>query len=264
MTIRTLIVEDEPLARQRIRQCLEGESDVEILGECEDGRSAARAIRQLAPDLVFLDVQIPEMNGFAVLREVVAGTGNQPLIVFVTAYGEYALQGFEVNALDYLLKPFDEERFRQTMRRVRETLGKSRDAGISRSLLDAFDRYRTDTAAPRRAPEFEPPLSRLVVKEGGRVFFVKAGEIRWVEAAGNYARAHVAGASHLIRTSLKELEARLPDGQFARIHRGIIVNLEHVREIQPYVHGDYRVVLDDDTVLRMSRRYRHAVLSSDS
>src|SRR5690606_4737095 len=144
------------------------------------------------------------------------------------------LEGFEVNALDYLLKPFDEERFRETMRRVRQSLGRSRDAVISRDLLDAFARYRESAADDaRRAADAEPPLTRLIVKENGRVFFVKTAEIRWVEAAGNYARAHLADSSHLIRTSLKELEARLPAGHFARIHRGAIVNLEHVREIQP-------------------------------
>jgi two-component system LytT family response regulator len=265
VTIRTLIVEDEPLARQRLRQCLEDEADVEVVRECEDGRSAARAIRELSPDLVFLDIQIPELNGFAVLREVLgADPGAGPLVVIVTAYGEYALQGFEVNALDYLLKPFDEDRFRETMRRVRDNLGRSRDAVISRTLLDAFDRYRDEEPAQRRPSTEEPAvLTRLVVRDGGRVFFVKTTDIHWIEAAGNYARAHMGSTSHLIRTSLKELGARLPLGQFARIHRGVIVNLEYVKEIQPYLHGDYRVLLNDGTVLRMSRRYRHELLSGE-
>ncbi len=262
--IRTLIVEDEPLARQRLRQCLEDESDVEVVGECADGRAAARAIQQLSPDLVFLDVQIPEMNGFAVLKEVMHGDeAALPAVVFVTAYGEYALQGFEVNALDYLLKPFDADRFQETMRRVREHLGRSRDTAISRSLLEAIGRYHEDAndAAVGRGHEDAAPLTRLTVKDNGRVFFVKAEDVRWIEAAGNYARAHAGTGSHLIRTSLKELEERLPDDQFVRIHRGTIVNLEHVKEIQPYMHGDYHVRLHDGTVLRMSRRYRHAVLS---
>lgn len=258
MTIRAVIVEDEPLARQRLRQCLEDEPDVEVLRECSDGKDAARAIRELSPDLVFLDVQIPEMNGFAVLEDA-AKRGDPPLVVFVTAYGEYALRGFEVNALDYLLKPFDQDRFQQTMRRVRDQLGRSRDAGISRTLLEAIDRMREDEAEEQQ--NGNGSLDRLVVKDNGRLFFVKSGDIRWIEAAGNYARAHVGSTTHLIRTSLKELEERLPDGQFARIHRGIIVNLEYVREIQPHMHGDYRVVLVDGTVLRMSRRYRHGVLT---
>lgn len=268
MTIRALIVEDEPLARQRLRQCLDDEPDVEILRECSDGRTAARAIRELSPDLVFLDVQMPEMNGFAVLEEALGDNGSErPLVVFVTAYDEYALQGFEVNALDYLLKPFDQDRFQQTMRRVRDHMGRSRDASISRNLIEAFDRYRSTETPPAGArngeEEESTPLTRLIVKDHGRVFFVKAADIRWIEAAGNYARAHTAATTHLIRTSLKELEDRLPDGQFARIHRGIIVNLEQVTEIQPYLHGDYRVLLQDGTVLRMSRRYRHAVLDTD-
>jgi two-component system LytT family response regulator len=258
MTIRAVMVEDEPLARQRLRQCLDDEPDVEVLRECSDGRAAARAIRELAPDLVFLDVQIPEMNGFAVLEEAVS-RGNPPLVVFVTAYDEYALRGFEVNALDYLLKPFDADRFQQTMRRVRDHLGRSREAVISRSLLEAFDRIRVDSE--HEEEENGGPLNRIVVKDNGRLFFVKSKDILWIEAAGNYARAHVGGTSHLIRTSLKELQEKLPDGQFARIHRGIIVNLEYVREIQPHLHGDYRVLLSDGTVLRMSRRYRHGVLS---
>lgn len=266
MTIRALIVEDEPLARQRLRQCLEGEADVEVLRECADGHDAARAIRELSPDLVFLDVQMPEMNGFAVLEEAIDGD-SAPLVVFVTAYDEYALRGFEVNAIDYLLKPFDEDRFRLTMRRVRAHMNRTREADISRSLLEAVGRMGDGSRDQRARPgdeEENGTLTRLVVKDHGRVFFVKAAEIRYIEAAGNYARAHTGSRSHLIRTSLKELENRLPAGQFARIHRGIIVNLEEVAEIQPYLHGDYRVLLRDGTVLRMSRRYRNVVLGGEA
>jgi two-component system LytT family response regulator len=261
MTIRVLIVEDEPLARDRLRQCLSAEPDVEILRECTDGKQATQAIRELQPDVVFLDVQIPEMNGFAVLKAT--RRADRPLVVIVTAYGEYALLGFEVNAVDYLLKPFDEERFRETMRRLRSQLSRSRDAEISRDLLDAFDRFRAASPeTPRRPPnDAESSLTRIIVREAGRVFFLKTDDIAWLEAAGNYARAHIGDQVHLVRTSLKDLEAKLPQGQFARIHRGIIVNLEHVREIQPFLHGDYRVILNDGSVLRMSRRYRSAVLS---
>ena len=264
MTIRALIVEDEPLARQRLRQCLDGEPDVEVLRECADGPTAARAIRELSPDLVFLDVQMPEMNGFAVLEDAVNGeNGRTPLVVFVTAYDEYALRGFEVNAIDYLLKPFDEDRFRLTMRRVRTHMSRNRDADFSRSLLEAVGRYDAgalDARGHNGDDEENGTLTRLVVKDHGRVVFVRAADVRYIEAAGNYARAHTGKGSHLIRTSLKELENRLPAGQFARIHRGIIVNIEEVAEIQPYMHGDYRVLLRDGTVLRMSRRYRNGVL----
>jgi two-component system LytT family response regulator len=259
--IRVLIVEDEPLARERLQECLRQESDVEVVRTCVDGRSAVRAIRDLAPDLVFLDVQIPELNGFGVLREVSRYPREPPLVVIVTAYGEYALQGFEVNALDYLLKPFDDVRFRETMRRVRQKLERERERSIPRQVVDAIDRLWNAGPEASHMPGESHDLARLVVREGRRVFFVKLEEIHWIEAAGNYARAHLRGSSHLIRTSLKDLETRLPASRFARIHRGIIVNIERVKEIQPHLHGDYHVLLENGTVLRMSRRYRGLLLS---
>jgi two-component system LytT family response regulator len=260
-TIRTIIVEDEPLARQKIRQYLDDEPDVVVVGECANGREAADAIGGLAPDLVFLDISIPEMDGFQVL-ETLGEADELPLVVFVTAYAEYALQGFEVNALDYLLKPFDDERFGQTMNRVRTHLDQVRDAGISRRLKTVFQTIENDSA-PEPPPErAEDELHRILIRESGRVFFLKSEEIHWIEASGNYVRLHVQGKSHLVRFRVKELEARLPGNQFVRIHRGTIVNLEQVREIQPYFHGDYRVILHDGTRLKMSRRYRSGVLKS--
>jgi two-component system LytT family response regulator len=257
-SIRTVIVEDEPLARQRLRGLLEAETDVQIISECCDGRTAAAAIRDMVPDLVFLDVQMPELDGFAVLEQ--AGAGETPAIVFVTAYSEYALRGFAVHALDYLLKPFDEDRFREAMRRVRERLGQRREVDVSRDLLTAFERLRTASAGHSGTGNGEAPLTRLVVRDRGRVYFLRVDEIAWIGSAGNYIRAHTGRSRHLVRISMKELERRLPAGRFARIHRGLIVNLEQVREIEPHLHGDYRVVLRDGTVLRMSRRYRANVL----
>lgn len=255
--IRTVIVEDEPLAQERLRQCLEDEPDIEIVKVCATGTEAADAIRTLDPDLVFLDVQIPEMNGFAVLRES-RRDEDRPVVVFVTAYEQYALEGFEVNALDYLLKPFDEDRFQETMRRVRAEFAAGPTVEVPREMLDAFREMRGTNA---RAREPEPPLQRITVRESGRVYFLRCEDIGWIEAAGNYARAHVGNKSHLVRISLKELERKLPADTFVRVHRGIIVNLEHVEEIQPYMHGDYHVHLRGGTVVRMSRRYRAAVLS---
>jgi two-component system LytT family response regulator len=214
---------------ERLRDLLAGDPEVEVVGLCADGVEAVSAIRALAPDLVFLDVQMPESGGFDVVAEI--GVDRMPVVVFVTAYDDYALRAFEAHALDYLLKPFDEARFRGALARAKAHV---RAARGSRPRL----------------------LERLIVKSGGRYVFVKAEEIDWVEAQGNYVRLHAGGASHLLRDSIGHLEGRLDPDRFLRIHRSTIVNLDRVREIAPLFHGEHAVVLEDGTRLTLSRGYR--------
>jgi two-component system LytT family response regulator len=246
MTIRTLIVDDEPLARERIRTLLEAEVDVEIVGECGDGRSAAAAILEREPDLVFLDVQMPEMDGFAALQAV--GGRTAPVIVFVTAYDEYALKAFEVHALDYLLKPFDRARFLSALRRAKKRLRADRDGELAEGIESLLEEVR--------ASGRDRWLDQLVVKSRGRIFFVRTEELERVTAAGNYVELHVGGESHLIRGTMKGLERRLDPSRFARVHRSHIVNLRRIREIHPWFNGDYRIVLAGGDEITTGAAYR--------
>ena len=244
MSIRALIVDDEPLARQRLRRLLQDEPDVEIVGECADGGEAVAAIRADKPDLVFLDVQMPVLDGFGVLEAI--GLEYLPAIVFVTAYDRYALRAFEYNALDYLLKPFDRDRFRKALERARAHLGRAPDSEEAQQLLGAVDEFKSQGKG----------LERLIIKSAGRVFFLRAEEIDWIEAAGNYVRLHVGKETHLLRDTMSSLEARLDPKRFLRIHRSTMVNIERIQEMQPLFHGDYVVILRDGTQLNLSRGYR--------
>jgi two-component system, LytTR family, response regulator len=244
MTIRTVIVDDEPLARTRIRSLLEREPDVVIVGECADGRQAVNDLRQLEPDLVFLDVQMPALDGFDVLEAL--DNERLPAVIFVTAHDRYALRAFEVHALDYLLKPFDRERFQKALERVRNQLEHAETAASRQRLLALLE----DVQAARK------PLQRVVIKSEGRVFFVRVEDIDWIEAAGNYLRLHVGRETHLLRETMNGLEGRLDPAQFVRIHRSTMVQFDRIRELQPWFHGDYRVLLRDGTELTLSRGYR--------
>jgi two-component system, LytTR family, response regulator len=245
-TIRTLIVDDEPVARRRIRRLLKAEADVEVVGECGDGRAAIEAIHTLRPHLVFLDVQMPEADGFEVVRAV---GESMPAVVFVTAYDQYALAAFEVHALDYLLKPFDKKRFVRTVERAREHLARIDDHRADQRMLDLLK----DLRGPKRY------LSRFVVKGEGRVRLVDASQVDWIEAADNYAVLHVGSTSHVVRDTMTRLAVELDPEQFARIHRSTIVRIDRIRELLPAFHGDFIAVLYDGTRLGMSRAYRHQV-----
>jgi two-component system LytT family response regulator len=244
VAIRVLIIDDEPLARQRLRALLEAEPDIEVISECADGRAAVAAIQAHKPDLIFLDVCMPELDGFAVLEAVC--TDPMPGVIFVTAYDRFALRAFEVHALDYLLKPFDRERFQKALHRAKGQLGRVSSVEVSQQLRALLE----DARGGRKY------LDRVVIKTTNRVFFLRVDEIDWIEAAGNYLKLHVGPESHLLRETMGNLEARLDPDKFIRIHRSTIVNIERIQELQPWFHGDYVVVLRDGTQLTLSRSYR--------
>jgi two-component system LytT family response regulator len=253
--IRTLIVDDEPLARERVRSMTGLEGDLEVIGEARDGAEAVDAILSQSPDLVFLDVQMPKLDGFDVISSV--GADRMPSVVFVTAFDQHALRAFEVQALDYLLKPFDQERFQGALRRVREQMDAAENGALGKRLRALVRDMKTDVS-----PDAQPAVSadrksdRMVVKSGGRLFFLRSDEIDWVEAAGNYVRVHVGTESHLLRDTMNAIETRLNPDVFFRIHRSRIVNIERVKELQPWFNGEYVVILRNGTKLTLSRGYR--------
>ena len=242
--IKTLIVDDEPLARERLAALLGGEADIEVVGQARDGEEAIAAIQDHAPQLVFLDVQMPNMNGFEVIEAV--GADRMPLVIFVTAYDQHALKAFQVKALDYILKPFDRERFADALQRARRQIEREETGDLGRRLLALVKDLRRD----------QPKTDRLVVKSGGRLFFLRMDEIDWIEAAGNYVRLHLGEDSHLFRETMNNMEARLDAQRFVRIHRSRIVNTDRIKEMQPWFNGEYVVVLQNSTRLTLSRGYR--------
>ena len=250
MSIRTLIVDDEPLGRSGISARLKGEPEIEVVGECANGRSAIEAIRALSPDLLFLDVQMPGLNGFEVLAEV--GIGSLPVVIFVTAYDDYALRAFDVHALDYLLKPIDDDRFKLALKRARAHLKQRGESALGQKFATLLADLQVPPPSRQEPP---PPTNRFVIKSGGRIFFVKDEEIDWVEAVGDYVRLHAGPQSHLVRETMTAVETRL-DRRFLRIHRSVIVNTERIKELHPYFNGEYSIVLVDGTQLKSSRGYR--------
>jgi len=242
MKVRTIVVDDEPLARERLLKLLRAESDVEVVGEAADGRGALELIRKQKPELAFLDVQMPELDGFGVLAEL--PEDQRPAVVFVTAYDKFALKAFEVHAIDYLLKPFDKERFQTALRRALEHLEHQKPQQIHEQLSALLHELRPGQQS-----------DRIAVKSDGRVIFLKTNDIDWVEAADNYVSLHVGKESHLLRETMTSIEARLPK-QFLRISRSTIVNTERIKELQPLFHGEYAVILRDGTRLTLSRSHR--------
>jgi two-component system, LytTR family, response regulator len=248
MRIRVLIVDDEALARRGIRQHLAAEPDVEVVGECGDGLAAIDAIAALQPDLVFLDISMPEADGFDVVAAV--GADSMPATIFVTAYDQYAVRAFEIHALDYLLKPAEPERFRTALARARERLSAKPGDLAARvaAVLGALG------SGPARRH-----VRRLPIKDAGRVLLVDVDDVMRFKATGNYIEVHTRERTHLLRETLTGLEARLdPDG-FVRVSRSCIVNARHIRELQPQFSGDFVVVLADDSEVQGSRRFRDAI-----
>ena len=248
MPIETLIVDDEPLARRKIRRLLSNDPDFEVVGEAGNGGEAIAAIEELGPDLMFLDVQMPEIDGFDVIERVAAQT--LPAIVFVTAYNQHAVRAFEVHALDYLVKPFDRRRFEATLKRARQHL--ALPGGIEKRVLAALSDVRG-------GPGY---LDRVLINESDRAFFVAVDKISWVEAYGNYVRLHLGKETYLLRETMTNMEKALDPRRFSRIHRSVIVNVDRIKELQKLFHGDYQVVLDDGTELRLSRTYRDRLTST--
>lgn len=239
--LRVVVVDDEALARERITSLLAQHGDIEIVGVCADGPSALETIRAARPDLVFLDVQMPGMTGFEVIEQL--EPDHVPAVVFVTAYDGHAIHAFEIHALDFLLKPFDQTRFEKTLARARTHLSLESDPAVGPRLMSLLEELRDE----RRYPE------RLIVKSNGRVFFLRSEDIDWVEASGNYVKLHVKGDAHLLRESMKNMEARLDPKVFVRIHRSAIVNIDRIRELEPWFHGEYIVIMRDGTRLTASR-----------
>lgn len=248
--IRTIIVDDEPAARRGVRLLLERDPGVEIVGEAGSGNEAVDLITRLQPALAFLDVQMPECDGFEVLARI--GPALSPVVVFVTAYDEHALKAFEVHAVDYLLKPYDDARFTSALERgkqaVRQRLAASADVRLHQLL-----EYLQATRPPAESSD------RILVKSSGEIFFLKAEEIDWVEAEGDYMKFHVAGKTHLMRETMARLEARLDPKKFIRIHRSTIVNIDRMRKLSPSFAGEYAVVLQDGTKLKLSRGYHERI-----
>ena len=229
--VRALIVDDEALARERVRTLLAQAAGVTVVGECSGGREAVDAILAERPDLVFLDVQMPDLNGFEVLDAV--ATEWLPAVIFVTAYDEYAIKAFDVHAIDYLLKPIEPERFRKALARA-----------TKRGLLSLLD---------------ERPIDRLVIRTRGKVSFLKPSEIDWIEADGKHARLHAGRETHVVRHTLTRLEQRLASHNFVRVHRSAIVNVDRIKELEPWFHGEYVVILKDGTKLTSSAAHSQAL-----
>jgi len=249
--IRTLIVDDEPLARRNLRVLLERDAQIEILEECRNGREAVKAIKNLTPDLIFLDIQMPEMDGFDVLAHV--GPEQIQAIIFVTAFDQYALKAFDVHALDYLLKPFDDERFARALERAKSQIAAREIDKLSKRLFALLEERESERKGSIQEEHY---LTRLMIKASNRMVLLKVEDIDFIEADGNYAKLHVGRKAHLLREKMHDLEGRLDPAKFVRIHRSVIVNLDRIKEMQPHFNGDYIVVLVDGQQLRLSRTRR--------
>ncbi|HEV7388847.1 MAG TPA: LytTR family DNA-binding domain-containing protein, partial [Gemmatimonadaceae bacterium] len=242
--IRTAIADDEPLARERIASMLEEKPDYEIAAVCKDGREAVAAIHTERLDLIFLDVKMPELDGFQVLEAL--GAGPTPAIIFVTAFDDYALRAFDVSALDYLLKPFDRARFEKTLARFEAQWNGARKSGAAElGVSEELRKFLSELEARNG----ETYTSRFAVKSNAGIYFIRADDIEWIDSAGNYTALHSGGRKHLIRETIKSVEARLDPRKFVRVHRSAIINLDKLRKLQPYFHGEYVVTMQDGTTL---------------
>ena len=244
--ITALIVDDEPLARKFIRRMLENDRSIEIVGECGNGKEAVAAVLEKKPDLVFLDIQMPEMDGFTMIETL--GIENLPTVVFVTAYEQYAIRAFEIHALDYLLKPFDQARFEKAMKHVREKFADQRQNETEQKQIAAL------LENVKQKPRF---LDRLVIKADGRIIFLKTEDIDWIQADDKYVHLHAGNKSHLVRQTLGAMEAQLDTQKFIRVHRSAIVNIGRIKELQPMFTGEHTIILENGTKLTLSRSYKN-------
>jgi two-component system LytT family response regulator len=253
--IRAAIVDDEPLARHRIRGRLAEAGDVQVVVECANGREAIEALEESPPDLLFLDIQMPEIDGFDVLQAI--GVGHVPAVIFVTAYDRFAVRAFEAHALDYLLKPFDDERFEAALQRARERIRQHHGGDLDRRMRALLEDARGDRGY----------LQRLVVPNGQRSVFIRTEQIDWIEAERNYVRLHVGDRAYLMRENLSRMESALDPATFCRIHRSTIVNIDRIQTVETLLRGEYLLVLHDGTKLTSGRAYRHnlhAIMGKES
>jgi len=260
--IRALVVDDESLAREALLVMLGGDPEIEVIAECRNGREAVQIIREQSPDIVFLDIQMPEMDGFQVIEDV--GTKQMPVTVFVTAYDKHALRAFEAHALDYLLKPFDHERFNTALQRAKTFVRQQKLGEISESLFAVLQDMNADSdELPSETDKGaqKEPVDRVVIKSGGRIYFLKTEEIDWVEGAGDYLTLHSGSQTHLIRETMGNFHAKLDSQKFLRIHRSTIVNIERIKDIKPLFKGEYVITLTSGKRLKSSRGYRHELQS---
>jgi two-component system, LytTR family, response regulator len=247
-TIRTIIADDENLARKKLRVLLNAESGVTVVAECKDGKQTIAAVQTHKPDLLLLDIQMPDLDGFQVQEQIPADL--MPVIIFTTAYDQYAIRAFETNALDYLLKPFNQERLHRALERVKKELLKSHEHSVKAHILDLLGKAKHEPAQ----------LRRLVIRTGGRVVFLELDEVDWIEAAANYVKLHVGKDSFLLREGIGHISAKLDPERFVRIHRSSIVNVSRIRELQPCDSGEYIAVLRDGKELSCSRGCRPQLL----
>lgn len=247
--IKTVIADDESLARERIRTLLAEDPDIDVVEECASGLETVAAVQTYRPALLFLDIQMPELDGFGVLGQI--EEGDIPTVVFVTAYDQYALQAFEVHALDYLLKPFDRDRFQKALQRAKSHVSRHEKGELNTELAALL----ADLKSGAEQNSEKRYLDRLVVKSKGRVVFLKTDELDWIEAARNYVRLFAGGQSHLLRDTLSNIETKLDPKQFLRVHRSAIVRIDSIKQLEPWFHGEYVVTLHDGTKLTSSRSY---------
>ncbi len=245
--LRVLVVDDEKWARRRITSLLQDEPGIEVIGEAGGGKGAVEQILELEPDVVFLDIQMDGMDGFDVIEAV--GIDRMPVVVFATAYDSYAVRAFEAHAIDYLLKPLNEDRLRDAVSRARQEV-EQRSRGPSQELGALLEQLRSRSGY----------LKRIAVSSADRITILPVTDVSWFEAAGNYVKLHVGERDHLARRTMKELQSRLDPEQFVRVHRSAIVNLDHVRELQPWFRGEQVLILDDDTRITIGRRFREELI----
>ena len=256
--ITAVLADDEPLARDALRIRLKPETDIEIIAEARNGTQAVELVRKHHPDLLFLDIQMPGKNGFQVVEEI--ASEHLPIVVFVTAHDEYALRAFDVHALDYLVKPFTSDRFQTALRRARSEVVKSEDPTTHQRVVDLLDqRHRAQSESPLTSTDVAPIL-RFAVRHKNKTTLLRAGEVDWIEADGNYVLLHAGARVHTIRMTLTEVDRRLDSAMFTRIHRGIIVRVDQIAAIKPAWHGDYTATLKDGTTLKVTRTYRSRLL----
>jgi len=268
--IRAIVVDDESLAREALLVMLGDDAEMEVIAECRNGKEAVTAIREQSPDIVFLDIQMPEMDGFQVVEAI--GAERMPVTVFVTAFNKYALRAFEAHALDYLLKPFDHDRFNTALQRAKTFVRQQKLGAISENLLAMLQDMKLNAGesasdADNKKPDNKKPegaaqkdrSDRVVIKSSGRIYFLKVEEIDWVEGAGDYLSLHSTSGTHLIRETMGNFHARLDPRKFLRIHRSTIVNIERIKDIRPLFKGEYVITLTSGTRLKASRGYRHEI-----